>query len=285
MQKVFITAADGYKLAAIYGTPVGSSIGTVIISSATAVKKEFYINYARYLIQNGYNVFLFDYRGVGESAPEKLKSSKAYIHEWGTLDMNAALNYLVDKKGLSDIIWLGHSIGAQLTGFLTNTGHIKKVVAVNAAVGYWGYFPFPRKLVIWALWYLISPVLVKIYGYGTMKKVGWGEDLPKNVLMEWRSWCMNRNYYMDFLKKNFQTDKFYDFAVPLTAVYTSDDFIANDKTASLMMNFFPNAPTNVIKLEVGKYTSHKVGHTGIFRKKFKNDLWVCLTDIIENDRD
>lgn len=282
MQKIFINAADGYKLGAIYGTPVGSSIGTVVISSATAVKKEFYFNFAQYLIQNGYNVFLFDYRGVGESAPEELKSSKAYIHEWGTLDMNAALSYLVHEKGLTNIIWLGHSIGAQLTGFLNNREHLKKVVAVNAAVGYWRYFPFPKKITIWTLWYIISPVLVKIYGYGTMKKVGWGENLPKNVLMEWRQWCMSRNYYMDFLIQHFNTDKFYDFRVPFTAVYTSDDFIANDKTASLMINFFPNAPTHIIKLQVEKYTSHKVGHTGIFRKRFKNDLWECLTKIIED---
>lgn len=267
MRKLFINAPDGYKLGAIYGTPVESGIGTVVISSATAVKKEFYLHFARYLIQHGYNVLLFDYRGVGESAPDELRTSTAYIHEWGTLDMNAVLNYLVDERGLSDIIWLGHSIGAQLTGFLTNTKHVKKVVAVNAAVGYWGYFPFPKKIVIWTLWYLISPVLVKIYGYGTMKKVGWGEDLPKNVLMEWRAWCMSKNYYMDFLKKKFKTDKFYDFKVPFTFVYTSDDFIA--------------APSSIIKLQVKKYTPHKAGHIGIFRKKFETDLWISLVQIIE----
>jgi predicted alpha/beta hydrolase len=283
MEKLFIKAADGYKLGAMYGRPVGTSIGTVVISSATAVKKEFYISYAQYLIQNGYNVLLFDYRGVGESAPDELKNCNAYMHEWGMLDMNAALHFLVYEKGLSDIIWVGHSIGAQLTGFLTSTASIKKVIAVNAAVGYWGYFPFPRKIAIWALWYVISPVLVKLYGYGTMKIVGWGENLPKNVLMEWRKWCMSKTYYADFLKTRFRTDKFYDFKVPLVAVYTSDDFIANDKTASLMLNFFPNAPTAIIKLEVGKYTRHKAGHVGIFRKKFKNDLWVVLTEIIEDD--
>lgn len=281
MKKIIIAAADGYELAALYGTPVDGSVGTVVISAATAVKKEFYINFGKYLIQNGYNILLFDYRGVGGSAPQELKESKAYIHEWGTLDMNAVLNYLIQEKGLSSITWLGHSIGAQLTGFLKQTEHIKKVIAVNAAVGYWGYFPFPKKIVIWALWYLISPVLVKIYGYGTMKKVGWGENLPKNVLMEWRDWCMNKNYYMDFLKKNFSTDKFYDFKVPLTFVYTSDDYIANDKTTPLMLQFFPNAVTNIINLQVEKYTAHKAGHTGIFRKKFEKDLWVPLVQIIE----
>ncbi len=32
--------------------------------------------------------------------------------------MNAVLNYLVNERGITGITWLGHSIGAQLIGFL-----------------------------------------------------------------------------------------------------------------------------------------------------------------------
>jgi predicted alpha/beta hydrolase len=283
MKSITIMAADGYKLAAMFGVPVSASAGTIIISSAVAVRKEFYISFANYLIQNGYNVLVYDYRGVGGSAPASLRSSKAYMHEWGIFDMNAALNYIVDEKGFTNIIWLGHSIGAQLVGCLEKKQHLQKVIAVNAALGYWGYFPFPMRAVVWALWYIISPVLVNIYGYGTMKKVKWGEDLPRNVLMEWRDWCMSKHYYRVFLKDYFNADKFYDFKRPLTFVYTSDDYIANDKTVTLMTRFFPNAPQEIRKLSVTEFTTYKVGHTGIFRKKFQNNLWVELLKIIEGN--
>jgi predicted alpha/beta hydrolase len=281
MKHITIKAADGYPLSAIYFTPEGKSIGTLVISSATGVKKEFYSNFSSFLVQKGYTVLLFDYRGIGGSAPLNLKSMKSYIHEWGTMDMNAMVNFLVNEKGLTDIIWIGHSIGAQLVGLLDNHQHIRKVIAINAALGYWGYFPFPMKLVIWVLWYIIGPSLVKIYGYGTMRKIGWGEDLPKNVLLEWRQWCLSKNYYRSFLQKRLKTDKFYHFTRPITAIYTSDDFIANDKTVPLMMNFFPNAPREILKLYVKRYTPYKVGHTGIFRKKFKKDLWPVLVNAIE----
>ena len=81
---------------------------------------------------------------------------------------------------------------------------------------------------------------------------------------------------MDFLKNRLQTDSFYNFTIPITAIYTSDDYIANDKTAPLMRQFFPNAPYKLIKLDVSRYTRHKVGHTGIFRKRFANVLWPWL---------
>ena len=172
MKKLTIPASDGYNLGALIGQSGETTLGYVVISPATAVKKEFYIPYAGFLICHGYIVVLFDYRGVGESLSCELSNSDAYIHEWGTLDMNAVVNFLVHKKGFKEIIWIGHSIGAQLTGFIKNTKHVKKVIAINAAVGYWGYFPFPKKWLIWSLWYLISPALVWLYGYGTMKIVG-----------------------------------------------------------------------------------------------------------------
>lgn len=281
MEKVIITAADGYRLSALYSRPVGESIGNIILSSATGIRKEFYINFARFLVQNGYRVLLYDYRGIGESAPENLKTFMSYMHEWGTLDMNAALDYLVNQKGLTDIIWLGHSVGAQLVGFVENRQHISKVICISAAFGYWKYFPSPVKWKIWGLWYFIGPLMVQIYGYGAMKKIGWGENLSRNMMKEWREWCLSKSYFTGMLKSKLNQDKFYGFTTPFTSVYMSDDQLANDKTAPMMMKFFPDAPQEIYKLPVEKYTTHQVGHTGIFRKKFRGDLWPLLAEIID----
>ncbi len=285
MHKLTITAPDGYPLSALFGTPGKSNIGIIVISSATGIRKEFYINFARFLMDNGYSVLLYDYRGIGESAPIDMKSSPIFMHEWGTQDMNAVLDYLVRDRGLSGIIWLGHSVGAQLVGLLENRQHIRKVISINAALGYWGYFPYPMKMIVWMLWFIIGPVLIKIYGYGQMKKIGWGENLPRNAILEWRSWCISKTYFMDFLKGRIQTDRFYHFTTPITAIYTSDDYIANDKTAPMMMQFFPNAPTRLIKLDVSKYTRLKVGHAGIFRKRFESALWPWLLRAIHAPHD
>lgn len=280
MKKICITTNDGHLLSALYEQPLVKSNGAVIISSAIGIRKEFYLNFAHFLVMEGYTILLYDYRGIGESAPEDLRTSMACIYDWGKEDMNAALDFMVAKKGFKDIIWLGHSLGAQLIGMLQQQQYIKKVVSVSAAVGYWGYFPFPKNIIVWLQWYVISPLLVKIYGYGPLKKVGWGENIPKNVFMEWRKWCMSKTYYRKFIEERFECDKFYRFVKPITAVYTSDDFIANDRTVSLMVKFFPNAPVEVVKIPVEKFTKLKAGHTGIFRKRFKDSLWPVLLSII-----
>lgn len=281
MENINIQAADGYLLSALYNTPAMAPKAVVVISSATGIKKEFYINFSNYLLHKGYTVLLYDYRGIGGSVYGKLNTLKATMHEWGTKDMNAVLQYLRNKNSNTDIIWVGHSVGAQLIGFLNSQHQVKKVIAINSALGYWGYFPFPVKWLIWGLWYFVGPAMVMLYGYGRMRLIGWGENLTANMMQEWRSWCLDKTYFRNSLMQVMQQDKFYQFTVPITAVYTSDDFIANDVTVPLMMAFFPNAPQKILKLPVHEFTREKVGHTGIFRKKFSTQLWPWLADVIE----
>jgi predicted alpha/beta hydrolase len=279
LEKIKLKASDGYVLHGLLGTPTRSVRGTVVISPATGIKKEYYLNFAQYLMERGFMVMLFDYRGIGESAPSDMKTSSIFLHEWGTLDMNTVLNYLVDSKGCYDIIWIGHSIGAQLVGFLDKQHRIKHVISINAALGYWKYFPFPMKAVIWLLWYVICPLMMKVYGYGEMKKIGWGENLPPNALLEWRSWCVSKDYYGGFIANHLNADRFYKFKIPITAIYFSDDYIANDKTVLLMTKFFPNAPTRIMKIDPAGYTKMKVGHSGVFRKRFETSLWPVLVSL------
>ncbi len=283
MKKITIIAPDGFPLGALFGETKGTARGMIVISAATGVRKEFYKNFASFLVENDYHVLLYDYRGIGESAAGDIRTSPIYMHEWGTQDMNAVLNYLTVTCGFTDVIWLGHSIGAQLVGLLEKKHYVSKVISINAALGYWGYFPYPMRIVVWLLWHIIGPLLINVYGYGVMKKIGWGENLPRNVILEWRSWCMNKTYYMDFLKHKLKASCFYNFTIPITAIYTSDDYIANDKTAPLMRQFFPNAPYRLIKLDVASYTPHKVGHMGIFRKRFAQVLWPWLLQTIHGE--
>lgn len=281
MQQYTIITEDGQQLSALYGCPIDGAIGTVLLSAATGIKKEYYLPFSYYLIQQGYNVLLYDYRGIGGSAATDLRLSKACLHEWGIFDMNAALNFLVKEKGLTEITWLGHSMGAQLVGFIHEPHHLKKVIALNAALGYYGYFPLKKRIKIWFLWYVAAPILTTVYGYAPMKKIGWGENLPTGILMEWRSWCTNKYYFRALLRKRLQTDSFENFKVPINVVYCADDYIANDFTATAFMQFYPAAPKFIQKLMTTEFTQEEVGHTGIFRKKFSHCLWDILLNIIE----
>lgn len=281
MEKITIIPADGYQLTAIQMKPVAAVSGYTIINSATGVKKEFYLRFAEYLVQNGYAVLLYDYRGIGESAPKDLRTLQTSMHEWATKDMNAVLDYAVNEKSWANIIWIGHSVGSQLMGLLTNKHHIKKVLAINSSTGYWAYFTFPYNWIVLLVW-TIGAITTKTMGYAPMNRFGWGEPLPAGVFYEWCKWCHSKYHFKEFLIKHTGQPLFYDFSTPIVAIYTSDDYIANDKTVPALLSFYPNAPQKNIKINIGDYGEKKVGHTGIFRKRFEKNLWPLIVGEIEN---
>jgi predicted alpha/beta hydrolase len=281
MEKMSFTAADGYVLKGLWIVPVAAHQGTIILNSATGVKKEYYVRFAQYLVQNGYRVLLYDYRGIGESAPASLKGFKASMHQWGTLDMNAALNYVVKEKSTENVIWIGHSVGAQMMGLLDQRHKIKKVLAINSSTGYWNYFTPPYNLIVLSLWLFAGPLLTKAHGYAPMHKIGWGQPLPSGVYFEWRKWCLNKYHFKDFLLEHMRADKFTDFTAPITAVHTSDDYIANKTTVAKLLEFYPNSPNKTICVTPADYGFKKIGHTGIFRSRHEKSIWPLLVEVIE----
>jgi predicted alpha/beta hydrolase len=281
METITIEAADNYSLEAIQMKPVGETTGYIIINAATGVRKEFYLSFAAYLVQNGYAVLLYDYRGIGGSAPADLRTLAATaMHEWATKDMNAVLDYALHQKGWSNIIWIGHSVGAQLMGILHSQQHIKKVLAINCSTGYWAYFVFPYNYLVLVLW-TAGLITARIKGYAPMHWFGWGEPLPAGVYYEWRTWCFSKYHFKKFLVQHSGKSVFDNFRAPITAIYTSDDYIANDKTVPALLSFYPHAPQRILKINIADYNEKKVRHTGIFRKRFQKNLWPLIMEAIE----
>ncbi len=281
MKKITIHATDGFALSSIWmHNEQNNNNKTIVIASATGVRKEFYIKFGQYLNQQGFSVLLFDYRGIGESAPEQLKGFVAYMHEWTTKDMNGVMNFLVRVKKVEDVIWIGHSVGAQLIGLLEKRAHIKKVIAINSSTGYWNYFTFPYNWTTLFLWRLIGAPLTKLNGYAPMQKLGWGENLPAGVYWEWRKWCLSKNHFQDYLLEQTSSKVFHDCSIPFQYIYTSDDYIANDKTTACLAAFYPNAPARFLKIEPKEYGFKSIGHTGIFRSKHEEKLWPQILQTI-----
>lgn len=281
MQKISFMAKDGYTLAGLWVVPIGEYKGTVVISPATGVRKEFYTHFAQYLVNHGYRVLAFDYRGIGGSAPRELKNFQATMHDWGLLDMNAALDFVVTEKQAKDIVWIGHSVGGQMHAILDKRDTISKVIAISSSIGYWRYFSFPYNIYVLLLWKVVGPVMLKGKGYAPMKKIGWGEDLPEGVFYEWRQWCMTKDHYKPFLQDKLGIEHFPDFTQPITAIHPSDDYIANTKTVAALLDFFPNARKKTIMITPSSVGAKKIGHMGIFSRRFQNTIWPMILEEVQ----
>lgn len=106
---IYFPATDGVRLHAWYFPASGKPRGTVLVMHGNAENLSRHVNSVLWLVQEGFNLFIFDYRGFGLSEG---KPTLPGIH----LDAAAALEQVLalpetEEKGL---VVLGQSIGGAI---------------------------------------------------------------------------------------------------------------------------------------------------------------------------
>lgn len=276
-----LRCGDGYELDAILYEPADQPAGFVIFQGGTAIKKEFYTHFCRFLADHGYLVLSYDYRGVGGSRPGSLRGFEASLLDWGRLDMFAAIQYAVEKFPALPRILVGHSIGTQLIGFAANNNELKGVIGIGSSTGTWWKMQRRYAIAAFTLWYLINPVLTRMYGYAPLKRLRIMEDLPKNVINQWSKWCRSAFYFGDHLGKTIPYEDFHPLRVPFIVHYFKDDPIATDETVTDLMALYRGTRTRMIKHRAKDYGMKKVGHFKVFSRQFSHSFWKYILLEIE----
>lgn len=252
----------------------------IVICSGTGFLQKFYAPLAQWLADKGYTVLTFDYQGIGASLHTPLKRCKTRLQDWGTDDIPAAVDFLLDYTGLSQAIVLGHSAGGQMLGVMPNHAKVSKVIAISGSTGHVANMPpqFARKAKFMFGTYM--PVNNLLFGYTKLKKIKWGEDLPRGVAKQWAQWCTAGDYVKTAIQRG---DIHHDFhqhiTQPITVIHADDDDIANEANVAEFLNLYPHAHKNTLTLNPKQYGFDHIGHNAIMRPSHQS-LWpLLLTEI------
>ena len=163
-ESITIIAKDGYELQGAYFSCENkekSNPPTIAIQPAFGIKCGFYSPLAKFLAQENH-VFIFDYRGIGESGDPKLVTEG--MHAWATLDMVAVHSHIESRFPNSDFHIFGHSGGAWLLGFIPPPKNLKSLLFLCMPDGYFNSFSFPNNLRLYLIWKFLIPRNVKKNG-------------------------------------------------------------------------------------------------------------------------
>ncbi len=265
--KITFTARDGTALGGIWIGDERAKAG-LLISSATAVRADFYVNFAKGAAARGFGCLVYDCRGVGMSRPKHLRGYQASMADWGQLDAPAALDELIDRVGDVPIFTLGHSVGGHLIGFMDNHAKITANAFVAVGSGYWGGH-WPRHWPLEFLFFhLVGPWNLLRYGYLQHGGMWQGTDLPAGVYTQWRKWCLNRNYLLDDLRAGrLGTHYFDEVRSPICSFGFTDDAVVNIKTLPQSLGWYSRAPSKTIWVAPTSIGVEKIGHLGAFSRK------------------
>ena len=265
-----ITAADGYDLGATLFRPDAPADRAALVMPATGVPQEYYAKFAAYLAQRGICVLTFDYRGIGRSRPSSLKSLQAGMRDWALLDGAAALDLLDRTLPDARLMAVGHSFGGQALGLLPGAGRLRGGLIVGSQSGYWKNWPALGRAWMWPATHLGLPLVSRLLGYFPGSRLGFGEDLPAGVAIEWASWCRHPRYLVGALGVE---EAYARFAAPLRAYALDDDAFAPLGAVKALLALYPAAPSEVRHVRPREVGSGRIGHFGFFRERFRETLW------------
>ena len=285
-QKIKIKCEDGVELSAILLLPEIQPKAVVQINSATATPKEYYLPFANYLTENGFVACVFDYRGVCESTPAGgLRGCEYDYVMFGQRDMPAVLDFLDAKFPSLPKLIMGHSVGGQKVGMMPNHRKIKGMVTYATSVGYWGFMPLGYKLQTLFFFHIFTPISNLLYGYVAAKKLGLMEDLPKQVVLDWRHWCSVPEYFFNKKYAPASVDKgfFQKLTFPIQVYWATDDPISNARSVSMFWKYVKSSGgIKIDSISPQAIGVKALGHFGFFRKKFKEILWGKILNDLES---
>lgn len=267
-----IVAADGYSLAASVFSPP-SALGAVIVNSATAVPRQFYRHFAAWMMDRGFTVITYDYRGIGGSRPGTLKGFDARMRDWALLDMTSVLDFVVAELAPEKVVAIGHSFGGQAAGLLDNASSIDALVGISSQSGYWAVQGGLEPLRVGFSAAVLMPVLSGALGYFPWKALAGAEDLPKGVALEWARWVRDPRYLLG--DETLPVDRYARFDAPVLAYSVDDDNWGTARAVDRMMSVYPSVERRHIV--PGAYGLDRVGHMGFFRRG-SEALWVEMID-------
>lgn len=271
---ITLTASDGYALTAEL-LEAAQPRATVLVAGAMGVPRRFYRRFAQYLAGEGFSCLLFDYRGIGDSAPKQLRGFEVTAVEWAEKDLAAAVSFLRTRSPELPTVFLGHSVGGQLLGLVPNARELSGAVFIASQSGHWRLWNGPRRLQMLGVWYIGIPVLTRLFGYLPMKVLGQGENLPLGVARQWATWGRHPKYVLSSGAAGYAA-----FDRPLRVFGFSDDWYAPERAVRELASFYEQAPREISVVSPSEIGSKSIGHFGAFSERFSSSLWPRFRDAL-----
>lgn len=265
-----IPAMDDYPLGATLFRAESDDAPLVIIAPALAVKAQFYAKFAQFFPQHGFHCLVFDYRGVGRSSPKNLRKFKAFMHQWGELDLAGVLRWAQEAK-FKQIFLVGHSAAGQVFPLAENNYLVSAAYFIGSVSAYWKHWEGKWRGLVWVLWHLIIPVSTALTGYFPGRLLGNGENLPASIAREWARLARHPDYILSHNPD--VAEKFRRVRIPLKFVTFSDDHIAPLKPAKVLAGWYGSTGKEFVHVAPPDIGVKTIGHFGPFKERFAGTLW------------
>lgn len=274
-----IQTDDGNEVIANCYEPTTPAIAGLIIAPALAVQQSFYDSFAQYLAQQGYRVWTFDYRGIGESKQGSMRACTADVSSWVNTDFDSVVKHGLAQMAGLPLFVLGHSLGGLITPLLPSVENLSGVINIAVGSGAKRHMqPRLQRSTPW-LWHVVSPALCFVFGYFPGARIGIMGDIPRNAFFQWRGWCLNTDYLLD--AEPAAKEAYAALSCPMLSLFLADDELLLESGARWLHEAYTGTQVDYQVLDAAKFDIPRIGHFGFFKSRQKTTLWPIVSDWLE----
>lgn len=273
-ETVALGCRDGVALSGHVWRPSGGKRGgTVIVNPATGVPARYYHRYAAFLAEAGFQVLTYDYRGIGASRPASLRGCGFRWRDWGEQDFDAALRHVEAQDWPGPVQVVGHSIGGFLPGLSPRAGGIGRMLTVGAQYAWWRDYAAAERARLFWKWHVAMPALTLAFGYFPGRRLGWLEDLPSGVALEWSFRRRRMETAHPEAERAGVLDRFAAVSAPILAVGVSDDPLGTPPAIARTLAYYTGAARTQILLRPENLGLAAIGHFDLFHDRHRTGFW------------
>jgi predicted alpha/beta hydrolase len=85
----------------------------------------------------------------------------------------------------AELTGIAHSIGSLVLGGAKNIGELSRLVFIAPHTGYCGDYAKSVRIPMAAIWHIVIPALIQLFGYFPGRMLQLGEDLPAGMALQW----------------------------------------------------------------------------------------------------
>ncbi len=266
MRTTTILSKSGKEIQLTIHEPETIVKGVVQLNTGTCIPQKIYWKFAEFLTKNGYVTITYDYSDSSNYTSD-------IAHPAWLLDIESVTDFILQNYKNEKKYAVGHSSGAQFIGYSNNCNQFDKIFLVAASNGYIKNLSFPFRIVILLFWKIIVPCSIKKYGYMNNKILGSSGGFPKNIILELRSWCFQKDFFIPFFKQKNIPSYYHTITNPVKEYHLADDAIANRKSCEYILNLYTNAEKSIETLHAKDFGMKKFGHRGFYHASAEKVLW------------
>lgn len=278
VERLRLPAKDGYTLTAYRFDPIMPIKAVIVIASAMAVSQSFYVGFATFLAKQGFQVWTFDYRGIGESLQGSMRDVKTDLMDWVEKDFDSLICIASDAHPHLPLYVIGHSFGGQVAALLPSRKRLTGLISIASGSGATRHNTPQTRRRAPLLWYLLAPLLCSVFGYFPGARIGVIGNLPAGAIFQWRRWCLTSDYILT--GQSGAREAYASAQFSILGLAFEDDELLSEQGVRFLHNAYLQSTPDYRVIEAKKFGLKRIGHFGFFKPQAEAQLWPLVANWI-----